>query len=63
MSSCRNVPLTIMRDAVLFKTVILELMQSMGAVDGQLISKACKTIRISPQKSDLLHFDYPHPTF
>ena len=40
MSPCRNVLKTRMRDAVLFKTVILELMQSMSAVDGQLISKA-----------------------
>ena len=38
-------------------------MQSMCAVDGQLISKACKTVQMIPQKSSLLHFDYPHPTF
>ena len=48
MSLCRNVLLTRMRDAVLFETVILKLMQSICAVDGQLISKACKTIQMSP---------------
>ena len=62
MSPCDNVLLT-MRNAVLFKTVILELMQSMCAVDGQLITKACKTIQIFPKQSLLLNFDYPHPTF
>ena len=48
MLPCRNVLLTRMRDAVLFKTVIMELMQFMCAVDGQLITKACKTIQIPP---------------
>ena len=43
MSPCGNGLLT-MKDAVLFKTVILELMQSMCPVDVQLITKARKTI-------------------
>ena len=50
MSPCGNVLLT-MKDAVLFKTVILELMQYMCPVDGQLITKARKTIQFFPQKS------------
>ena len=35
-----------MRIAELFKTVILELMQSMCALDEKLMSKACKTIQM-----------------
>ena len=55
MSPCGNVLLT-MKDAVLFKTVILELMQSMCPVDGQLITKARKTIQFFSQK--ILTFEF-----
>ena len=41
--------------------LLLEMIQSMCAVDGQLITKACKTIQIFPQKSKLLNFYYPPP--
>ena len=50
MSPFGNALLT-MKDAVLLKTVILELMQSMCPVDGQLITKARKTIQFFPKKS------------
>ena len=44
-----NVLMTRMRNTVLLKTVILELMQSICAMDEKMISKACKTIQISPK--------------
>ena len=55
MSPCGNVLLT-MKDAVLFKTVILELMQFMCPVDGQLITRARKNHSIFSQK--ILTFEF-----
>ena len=49
MSPCRNVLLTIMGNAVLFKIVILESMQSICAVDGKLISKRVKPFKFPPK--------------
>ena len=46
MSPCCNVLLIRMRNDMLFKTVILELMQSICAVDGKFVVKAWKTIQI-----------------
>ena len=62
MSPCRNVLLTRMGNAVLFKIVILESMQSLCAVDGKLISKRVKLSNFLPK---ILTFALrlPHSTF
>ena len=52
-SECHPVTMSFWQEweiIVLYKTVILELMQSICAVDGKLISKACNTIQMFPPK-------------
>ena len=53
MSPCRNVLLTRMGNAVLFKIVILESLQSICAVDGKLISKRVKPFKFPPKNLNL----------
>ena len=49
MSPCCNVHLTKNENGVLFKNVILELMQSISALDEKLISECVKPFKFPPK--------------
>ena len=63
MSPYCNVLLTKNENDVLFKNVILELLQSICAVDGKLISKVCKPSKCSPQNLNVCIETIPPPHF